>query len=74
MADPKGKAVLEQAMASMAGGDAQAVAEQAQGDGDAISSEMIAAMMESMPLRQLISFVPGVTREALEQLIGVLNS
>ena len=74
MADPKGKAVFEQAMASMAGGDARAMSEQAQGGGDAISGEMMAAMMEAMPLRQLISFVPGVTREALEQLIAVLNS
>lgn len=74
MANPKGKAVFEQAMASMAGEDAQAMNEQAQGDGDAISGEMMEAMMEAMPLRQLISFVPSVTREALEQLIGVLNS
>lgn len=48
--------------------------ELAQGGGGAISGEMMAAMMEAMPLRQLISFVPGVTREALEQLIAVLNS
>lgn len=73
MADPKGKAVFEQAMASMAGGDAQTMGEQAQGSGDAISNEMMEAMMEAMPLRQLISFVPGVTRENLEQLISALN-
>lgn len=75
LADPKGKAVLEQAMASMAGaGEAQAMEEQAQGDGGAISSEMMAAMMEAMPLRQLISFVPGVTKEALNQLLMALNA
>lgn len=75
LADPKGKAVLEQAMASMAGAEeAQAREMQAQGDGGAINSEMMAAMMEAMPLRQLISFVPGVTKEALNQLLMALNA
>ncbi len=75
LADPKGKAVLEQAMASMAGAEeAQAMGEEAQGDGGAINSEMMAAMMEGMPLRQLISFVPGVTKEALNQLLMALNA
>ncbi len=74
LADPKGKAVLEQAMASMAGAEeAQEMGEQAQGDGGAINSEMMAAMMEGMPLRQLISFVPGVTKDALNQLLMALN-
>lgn len=67
LADPKGKEVLEQAMAGT--GAAQAMA----GDGEAISQEMMAAMMEGMPLRQLASFVPGVTKEALNQLILALN-
>lgn len=66
--------IFEQAMASMAGNGAQAMSEQGQGGGGAISSEMMEAMMEAMPLRQLISFVPCVTKEALEQLIAVLNS
>lgn len=75
LADPKGKAVLEQAMASMAGAEeAQEMGEQAQGDGGAINSEMMAAMMEGMPLRQLISFVPGVTKDALNQLLIALNA
>lgn len=75
LADPKGKAVLEQAMASMAGAEeAQEMGEEAQGDGGAINSEMMAAMMEGMPLRQLISFVPGVTKEALNQLLMALNA
>lgn len=75
MADPKGKEVFEQAMANMAGKEeAQAMEEQAQGDGEAISAEMMAAMMEGMPIRQLISFVPGVTKDALNQLIMSLNA
>ena len=43
------------------------------GDGEAISQEMMAAMMEGMPLRQLASFVPGVAKKALNQLILALN-
>lgn len=74
LADPKGKAVFEQASASMMGEDAKAMAEQSQGDDSAVSKEMMAAMIESMPLRQLISFVPGVTKEALNQLIIALNA
>ena len=33
----------------------------------------MAAMMEGMPLRQLLSFVPGIKREMLEQMVGALN-
>ena len=74
LADPKGKAVFEQAMSGMAGSDAQEAEAQAlEGDGEAISAEMMAAMMEAMPLRQMISFVPGVTKEALTSLVNVLN-
>ena len=35
---------------------------------------MMAAMMEGMPLRQLLSFVPGIKREILEQMVGALNA
>lgn len=74
MADAKGKAVFERAMSEMAGADAQEMENQSlEGDGEAISAEMMAAMMEAMPLRQLISFVPGVTKEALISLVKVLN-
>lgn len=37
------------------------------------NQEMMAAMMEGMPLRQLLSFVPGIKREILEQMVGALN-
>ena len=74
LADPKGKAVFEQAMSGMVGSDAQEMESQAlEGDGEAISAEMMAATMEAMPLRQMISFVPGVTKEALTSLVKVLN-
>ena len=74
LADPKGKAVFELAMSGMAGAEAQEAEAQAlEGDGEAISAEMMAAMMEAMPLRQMISFVPGVTKEALTSLVKILN-
>ena len=34
---------------------------------------MMAAMMEGMPFRPLLSFVPGIKREMLEQMVGALN-
>lgn len=74
MADPKGNAIFEQAMASMVGKEAQEMSEQAQEGNEAISGEMMEAMMEAMPLRQLASFVPGVTKEALNQLLAALNA
>lgn len=74
LADPKGKAVFEQAMSGMTGSDAQEAEAQAlEGDGEAISAEMMAATMEAMPLRQMISFVPEITKEALTSLVKVLN-
>ena len=73
LADPKGKTILEQAMGGAMGAGAAEMAESADKD-EAVNAEMMAAMMESMPLRQLLSFVPGVTKESLEQLIAALNA
>ncbi len=39
-----------------------------------INSEMMTAMLENMPLRQLLSFIPGMNREMLEQMIHSLNA
>ena len=39
-----------------------------------VNQEMMAAMMEGMPLRQLLSFVPGIKREMLEQMVEALNN
>lgn len=46
---------------------------QAAHENSAISSKMIAAMMADMPLRQLASFMPGVTRAKLNELVNQLN-
>lgn len=73
-ADPEAKAVFEQTMAQnsdgtgtfLGGGESQQGAE-------AISGEMIAAMMEGMPLRQMLSFMPGMTKEGLKAVLAELN-
>ncbi len=73
MADPKGKIIMEQAMGAMyANTDAQKMAEESS-KSDAINDEMIQATMESMPLRQLLSFVPNLQKESLLQLVAALN-
>lgn len=74
MADSKGRMIFEQFMGVMMGTESQELTENAQGDGGVINDEMMEATMEAMPLRQLASFVPGVTRKALEPLIQALNS
>lgn len=76
MRDPHAMAVLGPFMQSMQGaGDRQ---EQAQQDGSGVvNAEMMAAMMDGMPLRQIVSFasmVPGVNRDVVEQIIAALNA
>ncbi|GAA0802868.1 glycoside hydrolase family 3 C-terminal domain-containing protein [Faecalicatena orotica] len=73
LADPKGKAILEQAMGALSGGMVPDTMAEDDGGG-AIGKEMMEAMMDGMPLRQLLSFVPGIQKETLEQLIAALNS
>lgn len=78
MRDPKAQIVLGAFMGNMSQNteieEVQKQQEQQSENPDAaVSGEMMAAMMEDMPLRQLLSFVPGVTREMLEQLVDALN-
>ncbi len=77
--DPKAQAVMGAFMGGMAQNtDAVEMQKQQEKQTEdpsaAVSSEMMAAMMEDMPLRQLLSFVPGVTREMLQQLVDALNA
>jgi len=51
--------------------EAQQVTENSQSD--AVNAEMMHAMMEGMPLRQLLNFVPGIEKSVLEDLIATLN-
>lgn len=70
MRDEKGKAVFSQMM----GGNQQA-AEMAEANqnNEVVNDEMMSAMMNDMPLRQLLSFVPGMKREVLEQILAAVN-
>ena len=76
MRDPKAQAVMGPFMQGMAQNSAAAdMAEAQENDtSGAVNQEMMAAMMEGMPLRQLLSFVPGIKREMLEQMVDALNA
>ena len=74
MADASGKAVFEQTLGAAAGNDKGGEEQEWKDESGAISDEMMTAMMEAMPLRQLISFVPGVTQELLQELLKTLNA
>lgn len=72
LTDTKGKEIFQKAMAQMWGDNAQLIAAQEDNSG-AINEEMMTAMAEGMPLRQLLSFIPGVSQNVLEELINKLN-
>ena len=76
MRDPKAQTVMAPFMQGMAQNDAAMdMAEANENDqSGVVNQEMMAAMMEGMPLRQLLSFVPGIKREMLEQMVNALNS
>lgn len=69
MADPKAGALFQKMMEQSIGDNN--IAENSQSE--AISGEMIQAMMEGMPLRQLLSFVPTLEKSMLEDLVNLLN-
>lgn len=76
MRDPKAQAVMGSFMQGMSQNQAAVEMAEAQENDEsgAINQEMMAAMMDGMPLRQLLSFVPGITREMLEQMVNALNA
>lgn len=74
MADPKGRAVFEAMSQEMNVAASMASMADSQGGEGVISKEMIEAMMEGMPLRSIMMFVPGIKPEMLEKLIEALNA
>jgi beta-glucosidase len=77
MKDPKGKKILEAMQAQMLEGTGAREMEQSAQEGGGvgvINDEMLKATMENMPLRQLLSFVPGIQKEQIQQLINALNN
>ena len=75
MSDPKGKAIMENVMGPR-NTESQTQEKETAKDQEpgAMNDEMAAATMADMPLRQLLSFVPGMKRESLEQLVAALNA
>lgn len=75
MRDPKAQTVMAPFMQGMAQNDAAMDMAEANANDESgvVNQEMMAAMMEGMPLRQLLSFVPGIKREMLEQMVNALN-
>lgn len=73
LADKHAGPLFEQMMGKTFVGytEAQRVTENSQSD--AVNAEMMHAMTEGMPLRQLLSFVPGIEKSILEDLIAALN-
>lgn len=75
MRDEHAQAVMGPFMAGMMQNtDAEQIQKPENDESGVINAEMMAAMMEDMPLRQLLSFVPGMEREMLEQLVAALNA
>ena len=76
MRDPKAQAVMGPFMQGMSQNQAATEMAEAQENDESgvVNQEMMAAMMEGMPLRQLLSFVPGIKREMLEQMVDALNA
>lgn len=74
MRDPHAQAVMGPFLQGMQNTSAQKMADAQKNDtSGAVNDEMLNAMMEDMPIRQLISFVPDLKREMLEQLLAALN-
>lgn len=74
MRDPHAQAVMGPFLQGIQNTSAQKMADAQENDtSGAVNDEMMNAMMEDMPLRQLLSFVPGMKREMLEQLLAALN-
>lgn len=74
MADPKGRAVFASMGKEMNVGASMASMADSQGGEGVISQEMIKAMMEGMPLRSIMMFVPGIQPEMIEKLVDALNA
>lgn len=72
MSDPKANAVLNRIVGNQMQ-DAAAMADSAKEPGESANDEMITAMMNGMPIRQMLSFIPGMTKDLLQELLTELN-
>ena len=76
MADPKGQQILQQVMGNIGGNspEMEAATAGSEDGGGMMNQEMLEAMLGGMPLRQMLSFIPGINKGMLSQLVDALNS
>lgn len=76
MADPKGRQIIGQMFEYTAQPtqEMEAITAGTEEGGGVINQEMMKAMMEGMPLRQMLSFIPGIEKERLKELVEALNT
>lgn len=74
MRDPKAQPVMGAFMEKMMPGMDMEIIENPQNDSMDMSGEMIKSVIENMPIRQLLSYIPGLSRDMLEKMLDMLNS
>lgn len=74
MTDPKCRSIMESFGMEMNVGAQMASVADGAGTEGVISQEMMEAMMEGMPLRQMLMFMPQMKSEMLEQIIEAFNA
>ncbi len=79
LSDARGQQVLGQMLGYASGPELEtpemaAVTAGTEDGGGVLNQEMMKAMMEGMPLRQMLSFIPGTDKKKLEELVSVLNT
>ena len=76
LSDARGQQILGQMLgyASDSTMETPEMAAGAEDGGGVINQEMMKAMMEGMPLRQMLSFIPGTDKKKLEELVSALNT
>ena len=74
MADPKGRRIFEALGKEKNVGAAMASMADDQGGDGVITQEMLAAMLDGMPLRSISMFAPEIKPEMIEKLVEALNA
>ena len=75
MKDEQGQRLLGEVLGYTAGQaeDMDAITAKSEDGSQMMNQEMLEAMMGGMPLRQMMSFIPGIKKENLTELIKMLN-
>ena len=75
MKDEQGQSLLGEVLGYTAGQaeDMDAITAKSEDGSQMMNQEMLEAMMGGMPLRQMMSFIPGIKKENLTELIKMLN-